>query len=95
MAVRSWIEGWPVYRQLTTGDPLGRGAAAKSDRGGARVADRHRRPGREDGLPLLRGRLRAERLRQGRAGHPDRGRPGLADLPRAGCARRARPASRW
>ncbi|MBM0231871.1 dehydrogenase [Micromonospora sp. STR1_7] len=30
MGVRSWIEGWPVYRQLTGTDPLGRGAAAKS-----------------------------------------------------------------
>ncbi len=28
--MRSWIEGWPVYRQLTGEDPLGRGAAAKS-----------------------------------------------------------------
>jgi len=32
MGVRSWIEGWPVYRQLTGTDPLGRGAAAKSAR---------------------------------------------------------------
>ena len=31
MGVRTWIEGWPVYRQLTGDDPLGRGAAAKSD----------------------------------------------------------------
>jgi formate dehydrogenase major subunit len=30
MGVRTWIEGWPAYRQLTTMDPLGRGAAAKS-----------------------------------------------------------------
>jgi formate dehydrogenase major subunit len=30
--VRTWIEGWPVYRQLTGPDPLGRGAAAQSDR---------------------------------------------------------------
>ena len=29
MGVRTWIEGWPGYRQLN-GDPLGRGAAAKS-----------------------------------------------------------------
>jgi formate dehydrogenase major subunit len=27
---RSWVVGWPVYRQLTGTDPLGRGAAAKS-----------------------------------------------------------------
>jgi formate dehydrogenase major subunit len=30
MGVRSWIENWPVYRQLADGDPLGRGASAKS-----------------------------------------------------------------
>jgi formate dehydrogenase major subunit len=29
--VRQWIEGWPVYRQFTGGDPLALGAAAKSD----------------------------------------------------------------
>jgi formate dehydrogenase major subunit len=32
VGVRTWIDAWPVYRQLTTMDPLGRGAAAKSDR---------------------------------------------------------------
>ena len=32
MGVRRWVEGWPVYRQLTGNDPLGRGVAAKSDR---------------------------------------------------------------
>ncbi|MBL7258266.1 dehydrogenase [Actinoplanes sp. LDG1-01] len=30
MGVKTWIEGWPVYRQLTGTDPLGRGAAAQS-----------------------------------------------------------------
>lgn len=30
MGVRQWIEGWPVYRQLTGADRLGRAAAAKS-----------------------------------------------------------------
>jgi formate dehydrogenase major subunit len=30
MGVRTWIGDWPVYRQLTGLDPLGRGAAAKS-----------------------------------------------------------------
>jgi formate dehydrogenase major subunit len=30
VGVQSWIEGWPVVRQLTAGDLLGRGAAAKS-----------------------------------------------------------------
>ena len=32
MGVRRWIESWPVYRQVTGGDPLGRGAAARSER---------------------------------------------------------------
>ncbi len=31
-SVRTFIEGWPVYRQLAGRDPLGRGAAAKSRR---------------------------------------------------------------
>ena len=39
MGVRQWIEGWPVYRQVAQGDPLGRGAAAKSD-GSARIEAR-------------------------------------------------------
>ncbi|WP_017614116.1 formate dehydrogenase [Nocardiopsis salina] len=30
MGVRTWIESWPVYRQLTGEDPTGRGSAAKS-----------------------------------------------------------------
>jgi formate dehydrogenase major subunit len=30
MGVRTWIEGWPVYRQATGTDRLGRGAAVKS-----------------------------------------------------------------
>jgi formate dehydrogenase major subunit len=32
MGVRAFIEGWPVYRQLTGSDPLGRGTAAASRR---------------------------------------------------------------
>jgi formate dehydrogenase major subunit len=32
VGVRTWIERWPVYRQVTGTDPLGRGAAAKSPR---------------------------------------------------------------
>jgi formate dehydrogenase major subunit len=31
VGVRRWIEDWPVYRQLTGPDRLGRAAAAKSD----------------------------------------------------------------
>jgi formate dehydrogenase major subunit len=38
MGVRTLIEGWPVYRQLTGTDPLGRGAAAQSDRSKALTA---------------------------------------------------------
>jgi formate dehydrogenase major subunit len=30
--VRTFLESWPVYRQLTGSDPLGRGAAAQSKR---------------------------------------------------------------
>ena len=32
MGVRTFIEGWPVYRQLAGSDGLGRGAAARSPR---------------------------------------------------------------
>jgi formate dehydrogenase major subunit len=32
MGVKRWIEAWPVYRQLTGTDPLGRGKAAQSAR---------------------------------------------------------------
>jgi len=32
MGVRTWIDGWPVYRQLSGSDPLGRGRAAQSER---------------------------------------------------------------
>jgi formate dehydrogenase major subunit len=32
MGLRTFIEGWPVYRQLAGADPLGRGAAARSAR---------------------------------------------------------------
>ncbi|CDR03302.1 formate dehydrogenase [Streptomyces iranensis] len=38
MGVRTWIQDWPVYRQLTGSDPLGRGAATTS------AATRERRP---------------------------------------------------
>ena len=31
MGIRQWIEGWPVYRQLTGPDPLGRGVAVESE----------------------------------------------------------------
>jgi formate dehydrogenase major subunit len=30
VGVRTWLDSWPVYRQLTGSDPLGRGAAARS-----------------------------------------------------------------
>ncbi len=38
MGVRRLIESWPVYRQLTGTDPLGRGAAVKSPRSDALTA---------------------------------------------------------
>ncbi|SDZ34455.1 formate dehydrogenase major subunit [Amycolatopsis xylanica] len=39
MGVRRWIEGWPVYRQLTGPDRLARGQAAKSREWHARTED--------------------------------------------------------
>ena len=38
MGVRTFIEGWPVYRQLTGDDPLGRGSAVRSTTTDALVA---------------------------------------------------------
>jgi formate dehydrogenase major subunit len=38
MSIRTWIAGWPVYRQLTGADRLGRGAAAKSPASAALTA---------------------------------------------------------
>jgi formate dehydrogenase major subunit len=35
MGMRTWIQSWPVFRQLTGTDPLGRGAAAMSARSAA------------------------------------------------------------
>ncbi|GAA1338647.1 formate dehydrogenase [Saccharothrix algeriensis] len=35
MDPREWLRSWPVYRQLTGGDPAGRAAAAKSRRSAA------------------------------------------------------------
>ena len=32
MGLKTFLEGWPVYRQLTGDDPLGRGAATQSQR---------------------------------------------------------------
>lgn len=45
MGVRRWLASWPVYRQLTGSDPLGRGAAAESPRSAAlqpRIAEADR-----------------------------------------------------
>ena len=30
-SVKTWLDAWPVYRQLTGSDPLGRGKAARSE----------------------------------------------------------------
>jgi formate dehydrogenase major subunit len=32
VGVRQWIEGWPVYRQVSGVDPLGKAAASRSER---------------------------------------------------------------
>jgi formate dehydrogenase major subunit len=45
VGIRTWIESWPVYRQLTGDDPLGRGAAAESGRT-ARLTPRVRTAGK-------------------------------------------------
>ena len=96
MDVLGWLRSWPVYRQLTGPDKLGRGAATQSaPLEGPAAAHRHRRPGRQVGLPLLRGRLRAAGLRPRRAGRTDRGRPRLARSPAAGSAPRARRPRSW
>jgi formate dehydrogenase major subunit len=39
VALRTWLQSWPVVRQLTGSDPLGRGTAARS----ARIDERHAR----------------------------------------------------
>jgi formate dehydrogenase major subunit len=36
--VKTWLESWPVYRQLTGSDPLGRGKAVRSKKTEAVVA---------------------------------------------------------
>jgi formate dehydrogenase major subunit len=36
--VKTWLDSWPVYRQLTGSDPLGRGKAARSKRTDSLVA---------------------------------------------------------
>ena len=36
MGVKTWLESWPVYRQFTGEDPLGRGAAASSPKSRSR-----------------------------------------------------------
>jgi hypothetical protein len=38
MGRRTWTQGWPVFRQLTGTDPLGRGAAAMSAHSAALTA---------------------------------------------------------
>ena len=94
MSVRTWIEQWPVYRQVTGDDPAcPRRGQPVPHHGPAATPDRHRRPGGQVDLPVLRGRLRDRRLRQGRQGRADRGRPGTRRSAAAGCARRARPPS--
>jgi len=45
MGVKTWIDRWPVYRQLSGNDPLGRGTAARSrdtDERRARTVDADR-----------------------------------------------------
>jgi formate dehydrogenase major subunit len=46
VGVKTWIESWPVYRQLTGDDPLGRGSASRS----ARTETWHARTRDADGV---------------------------------------------
>jgi formate dehydrogenase major subunit len=46
VGVKTWIEGWPVYRQVTGADPLGRGRAAQSPK----HADMHPRTAQADSM---------------------------------------------
>ena len=82
--VRTWLESWPVVRQLTDGRPDRPGCGGEEPHQRvAAPAGRHRGQGREVDLPVLRRRVRAERVREGRESRPDRGRPRLPDQPRA------------
>ena len=38
MGLRTWLEGWPAYRQFAGRDDLGRGVAARSRRTDALVS---------------------------------------------------------
>jgi formate dehydrogenase major subunit len=38
MGVRTWIQRWPALRQISDGDPLGRGRAAQSARSASLTA---------------------------------------------------------
>ena len=96
MGVRTFISGWPVYRQLTGTDPLGRGAAAKSARSEQLTA----RTETADSVarsvcPVLRGRLRPAGVRQGRRRSSRSRATRTARSPAAGSARRARRARAW
>ena len=59
--VKTWLDSWPVYRQLTGSDPLGRGKAARSKATESVVARTARQ---ERGSPWV------ERLRTPRAATP-------------------------
>ena len=62
MGVRTWLDSWPVYRQLTGADPLGPGHGGPvAALARPRAAHRDGRPGGPLRLPLLRRRLRASR----------------------------------
>ena len=83
MGTRSWIESWPVYRQVAERDWLGLGAAVKSERS-ERLAPRVRNADQvvKSVCPYCAVGCGQNVYVKDGQGHPDRGRPGLAGQPR-------------
>ena len=78
--VAGFVRDWSLPRQIAGTDPS-REAAKSTHVAAVAAAPRRGRHGRNQHLPLLRGRLRAADLRQERARHPYRGRPAQPDQP--------------
>ena len=95
MYIGKWIHSWPVYRQLTGPDPLGRGKAAASpaDRQPSAPRTGERGPGRS-ARSARTARSAARSACTSQDGRSSRSRATrTARSPAAGCARRDRRAS--